>query len=344
MEELRALLGVDRIHATKLGMGGLVRISKNLEFLQRHLDFRFDFYLVRKLDHAAICFFDQVFDQGMNPAVTWTGYWTPLRYIMLLKVSRLFDLEVLKKAWNARIQSDGERGTAELVEVCQTLLSRVHHIVDIRSRQIITDALTWASNNPKEIQYNCENKRDFHRVTPNLVGFQTVMQGIALRIKNGTSEPLVIVVDQQSQFNKTQRSLAEFYAGVSGFRYDFGTGLPEIDFTGMPNVPILFKSGRESVGLELVDVYLWLFKRMYEGKEIPPELHPIIGYQLGSIITNEISLNAIEERWSEWFENLPVLTADQIETAKKMISIDEQRRQSAISIDKQQKKLSASLE
>ncbi len=170
------------------------------------------------------------------------------------------------------------------------------------------------------------------------------MHGIALRMINGVSKSLVIVVDHQSQFNKTQRSLAEFYAQMKGLRYDFGTGLPEIDYTGMPETPILFKSGRESIGLELVDVYLWLFKRLYEGKEIAPELHPFIGYQINFCLSDEISLNGISERWMQWFNNLPELTPEQWEAAKKIISIDEQRGQSAISIDKQRKKLSASLE
>ncbi len=164
MEEVRSYLGVDRIHATELGMGRLVTISKGLELLQKTLGLCFDFYLVHKKDHAAICFFDQVFDQGMNPAVPWTAYWTPLRYILLLKVASLFDLELLQKAWKARIQQNDEYATAELIAVCLTLLSRVDYIEDERSRQIITDALTWASHNPQEIQYNIKSKRDLYNL------------------------------------------------------------------------------------------------------------------------------------------------------------------------------------
>jgi len=341
--ELRALLGVKRLHASELGMGGLVKISKGLAFLQRHLDFQFDFHTVHKSDHACICFFDQVFDQGINPAVPWTAYWTPLRYMLLWKVAILFDIETLKKAWSARIQANDELATEEFIDVCQTLLERLGAIPDVRSREIVGDALNWAMENPRELQYNTKSKRESYWITPNLIGFQHVMQSIAFRIINGNSKTPVIVVDQQSQFNQTQRSLAEFYAEASGNKFDIGTGLPEIDFTGMPVTPILFRSGLDSTGLELVDIYLWLFKRLSEKKEIAPELHPFLRSHINNGLYNEISLNAIAERWTEWFKGLPEPTPQQWETGKEVIEIDEKRRLAQIAASKQRQKLLADL-
>ncbi|MCV4939876.1 hypothetical protein OFC17_34380, partial [Escherichia coli] len=60
---------------------------------------RFDICQVVKRDHAIISFFDQVFDQGLNPVVPWSAYWTPLRYPLLLNLSNLFDDELAEKAW-----------------------------------------------------------------------------------------------------------------------------------------------------------------------------------------------------------------------------------------------------
>jgi hypothetical protein len=343
VKELRASLGVERLHANELGMGKLVEISKGLIFLQENLDLRFDFHTVYKPDHALICFFDQVFDQGINPSVPWTAYWTPLRYILLWKVAILFDVETLKKAWNARIQKNDELATKEFLDVCKTILTRLEVVPDERSRQIIGDALAWAMENPQELQYNTKSKRESYWITPNLIGFQHVMQSIALRIKDGKSKSPVIVVDQQTQFNKTQRSLAEYYAEASGRQFDFGTGLPEIDFTGMPVTPILFQSGLDNVGLELVDIYLWLFKRLFEGKEIAPELHPLLAPHISNGMYNEISLNAIAERWTEWFENLPELTPEQWESGKQVMETDEKRRLNEIAASKQRQKLMSAL-
>lgn len=343
VKELRKLLGVERLHANELGMGKLVEISKGLIFIQENLGLYFDFHTVFKPDHALICFFDQVFDQGINPSVPWTAYWTPLRYILLWKVAILFDIETLKKAWSARIQKNDELATKEFLDVCGTILSRLEVVPDERSRQIIGDALVWAMENPEELQYNTKSKRESYWITPNLIGFQHVMQSIASRIKDGNSKTPVIVVDQQTQFNKTQRSLAEYYAEASGHRFDFGTGLPEIDFTGMPVTPIIFQSGLDNVGLELVDIYLWLFKRLFEGKEIAPELHPLLVPHISNGIYNEISLNAIAERWTEWFENLPEPTPEQWESGRQVMEIDEKRRLNEIATSKQRQRLMSSL-
>ncbi|SQC05768.1 Uncharacterised protein [Klebsiella pneumoniae] len=41
-----------------------------------------------------------------------------------------------------------------------------------------------------------------------------------------------------------------------------------MDMKNMPEQPLVFQSGTQSAGLELVDLYLWIFKRFMEGKEL----------------------------------------------------------------------------
>lgn len=77
---IRKTLGVQRLHAAELGLHRLSDLVDTLLVLQKKHRIRFDIWQVVKRDHAIISFFDQVFDQGMNPAVPWSAYWTPLRY------------------------------------------------------------------------------------------------------------------------------------------------------------------------------------------------------------------------------------------------------------------------
>src|SRR5690606_21938564 len=111
--------------------------------------------------------------------------------------------------------------------------------------------------------------KDVLTITPNVIGFQTVMHGIARRLKTPKAFAS-ITVDQQSQFNKAQKNLAEFYANARDIPWESGPGMPKMDLRNVPEAPITFRSSKESVGLELVDVYLWIFKRMMEGQDIPP--------------------------------------------------------------------------
>ena len=323
---LRVKLGVDRLHACELGNGGLVKISSSLLQIQKDFGVSFDFYKVSKIDHALITFFDQVFDSGLNPAVPWTAYWTPLRYIFLLKVASLFDIEILKRAWNAKINTNDDIVESKLVNICCEIRSRVCNLPDERSRQIISDALRWVEDNPKKIRYNVKDKNEVMWITPNIIGFQLVMQGIAARIIKHKVKNTKIIVDQQLQFNKSQRSLADYFSKAKGSSIITGPGMPKISFDGMPTTPIDFLSSHDSIGLELVDIYMWIFRRHLERKKLVAELTPFIESQLNKGRVDEISLNGIAERWSKWFEALPEPTEDQLARAKEMIALAEKRR------------------
>ena len=297
LTQVRRQLGVDRLHANEIGNAGLSEIASNLIEIQKKFDLRFDFYRLQKIDHAAICFFDQVFDEGMNPAVPWTSYWTPLRYFLLVRLAKLFDEDLLKTAWAARITPRNEKAEEMVREVCKELLIRSPQLPDARTREIVTDALMWTIENTSEISYNVQSKADAASVMPNAIGFQSVMIGIAQQLLRSSRKSLEIVVDRQSQFNKAQAQMAEWYARLSGENFKNGPGLPALDFRGMPQTEIRFSSGVESAGLEIVDIYLWVFKRMFENKAIAPELKPLIKRQLNVGRTDEISLKAIIDRW-----------------------------------------------
>lgn len=328
---LRKRLGVSRLHAAELRNATLAQVSGNIVALQKKLDLRFDFYRVAKPDHAIICFFDQVFDHGVNPAITWTGYWTPLRYVLLLKVAVLFDDDLAQRAWTARIELDNKKAEECLVTICRDLQGRVGSLPDARSQQLIGDALSWAEHNPGEICYNVRSQEDLLQITPNVIGFQSVMHGIAMRIRRHRREAIRIVVDQQTQFNKAQRTFAEFCTALRSLpAFSTGPGLPEIDFSRMPTIPISFASGTDSAGLELVDIYLWVFKRYLEERDVAAELIPLIKRQSQRGRTDEISINALTSRWSHWFEELPEPSEDQIKRAKELMAMDEERRREAV--------------
>lgn len=339
LSALRRRLKVPRLHAAELGVGKLVSVVPEVAQLASRLDMRFDVYRVAKPDHAVICFFDQVFDQGVNPAVAWAGYWTPMRYVLLLKLASLFDEELAKKAWVARIEPKDQLALPVLLEVCAALRVRVGALPDARSRQLIADALTWAEKNPSEILYNVASKKDMLQVTPNVIGFQSVMHGIAGRIRKTGKQAARIVVDQQSQFNKAQKTLAEFYQRANGFKASMGPGMPVADHTKMPKVPIEFSSSLGSAGLELTDLHLWIFKKVMERNNLPPELLSLVRVHWRRSQTDEISLRAIEARWSRWFDQIPELeeiSTEMLAAGREIIARDEARRMRAVNAMKGQ--------
>lgn len=326
LKPLRRKLEVERLHAAELGNGRLVEIVSELNKIKREYDLSFDFCRVSKADHALISFFDQVFDQGMNPAVPWNTYWTPLRYVLLIKLAYLFDEDTLKKAWDARISVNDQKAHKLLIKVCETILGRVHSIPDARSREILTDGLSWAINHVSSISYNIDTKRDALQISPNLVGFQSVMHGIASRLEKAKCKASKVVVDRQSQFNAAQEYISNFYHEARDVPWVMGPGLPQMNLSHMPTVPITCTAGTDSAGLELVDIYIWIFKRHVENKPLADELVSIINGQLYRGSYDEISINALMNRWGKWFQDLPEPSEEQLEKAKEMVAQQEAYR------------------
>ena len=73
----------------------------------------------------------------------------------------------------------------------------------------------------------------------------------------------------------------------------------------MPEVPPTFTPGDESAGLELVDVTLWITKRLEEKKDVPTQLRHLFASQTKRGLIDEVSLEAIDKRWRHLL-SLPV--------------------------------------
>lgn len=323
---MREKLGVGRLHANHLGVGKLTTIADDLLGVVKAHGITFDLLKVMKPDYALMSFFDQVFDQGLNPAVPWNWYWTPLKYVLLFNVVGLFDLELLKAAWVARVNTCDAQANEQFVKICEVLITRGESLSDPRAREIVLDGLTWAAANPDCIHYNSYSKDDVLQISPNLIGFQAVMHAIASRLGRSNANASRIIVDRQNQFNKAQQWIAKYYADGHGQVFPCGVALPEMDLRAMPVIPLSPTPGDESVGLELVDILLWIFKRYDEGKELSEGLFSIIESQAEIGRSNEVSIAGLQRRWSEWFRDLPDPSPEELKKAKEMRDIQEGRR------------------
>ena len=344
VQEMRKLLGVSRIHSKELGNDALAKIAPAVLTVQRKFRVRFDFYNVKKADHAVMCFFDQVFDSGMNDAVSYTNYWSPLRYGLLLELASIFDEEQAKKAWEARIEGDDAKGAVLMREVCLELLTRLKDVRNDGARERIGNGLTWAAKNPEAISYNASNKHlskkekklPSQQISPNIIGFQFVMKGIGQRLQiSKVKEASRIVVDQQAEFNHAQNTLAKFYADAGGLG-DFvsGPGMPVMTFDDMPTTPIEFRSSEHSAGLELIDVLLWTHRRFVEKKPLASQLRQLVEFNAGKMLEDEISLNGIWNRWRPFLttpgNDLSAIPADILVIARQRQAAEHARIQAAV--------------
>lgn len=326
LRALRERFDVARLHASDLGLARLSEAALPLLKLVARYNIRFDHYRVVKADYALMQFFDQVFDQGLNPAVGWHWYWTPLRYILMLTVAELFDEPLVRKAWAARIDPNDVSSQRALVEVCAELKARATELEDPRARQLVVDALGWAIQNPGELQYNANRKDMRLAISPNLIGFQFVLMGAAERLRALGKRAQTITVDQQQEFNRAQDQLATFYSRAAGRVYPLGPGLPSMDLRHMPTQALRFRPSTESAGLELVDLFLWLVKKTADGVDLDDRLAQLVSKLIRRGRYDELSLTAIAQRWAPLFNGDLELSEEELQCGREFMRQAEEFR------------------
>lgn len=248
-----------------------------------------------------------------------------MRYPLLLSLANLFDDDLAEKAWRARLEAHDTRSELLFGDVFNALLQRCVRLRDARTRELITDALNWAANNFAQLGYNCKTNKDKLRIMPNMVGFQSVLHGICKRM-GAPNRKAEIIVDQQSQFNTTQRELSEFYRQIREQPWVLGPGLPVMDMSNMPAEPLVFQSGTRSAGLEMVDVYLWVYKRLLEDKELTKPLLRLVYTNRNTALTSSVSLASISTQFKALMETLAEPSPAELARAREVFAPDEARR------------------
>lgn len=329
-------LGVTDIHANQLGVDKLTKVSKYLYELQIKMKFDFDYYFIEKKSYAIVLFFDAVFDAGINEAVRWDHYWTPMRFLLIHKLSFLFDDKALKESWHLCTHKRIETQKDNIVQLLNKLLIRVEQAIpDPRSKEIISDALRYGIANPLKLDFGSTDSKS---ISPNAVGFQFITTAMARHLrkkrrKNASS----IIVDRQHEFNDSQISthsiqnrLAEGLKTATNQEKNTYLMHPlyvnfspdEILKTNTPNKELCIKNSQNSIGLQIVDVYLWIINRYLNKKPLSAELQAIASTFAHRSIIDGISMEGMAERWNNFEKRLPAyadITNQQHELNSQMV-------------------------
>jgi hypothetical protein len=183
--------------------------------------------------------------------------------------------------------------------------------------------------NTAEIQYGASNRESALQISPNLVGFQQVLHGIAATSASVGRTVRSIIVDRQSEFNNAQKELNDIYRAMRGMEQNMGAGMPKLDMRNMPDRDIEFKASYSSAGLEMVDVYVWTMKRVVEQKAMSKEGQKMLHAQRHRGRTDEISLTAIDRRWAPLL-NLPMPEGQALADVQALVEDIEARRLEAL--------------
>lgn len=304
-------------HAKDLRTSGIVKISDLLLKLQDKMSFDFDYYFIEKRTHARVLFFDAVFDAGLNPAVRWESYWTPMRFVIIHKLAYILDEDLLRKSWSLCTDRNIDRREADIVELLTEIKARASNSgLDHRSIEIILDALSYGIKNPMELDFGYPDKKI---VSPNAVGFQFVVSALARRLRSkGLKDASSIIVDRQNEFNKAQiethrvqglikqgmqhAPLKDRQAILNHPLYKH-MDVDELLGRGYPAREIAVMDSSNSIGLQIVDIYLWMAQRMVTD-QLPRELYQLARKIFRRSLIDGISMDGMEKRFNGFMSDV----------------------------------------
>ena len=343
-KEMTKRLGVDALHANEMGVGGLAKIEDVLYALQRKFRFGFDYYYIDKPVHALVVLFDAVFDAGINDAVKWELYWTPFRFPAIHNLTQIVDEDLLKEAWALCTAKKVEPLSDRIVALLSELKARSKGSdIDARLKELFADAFEFGIRNPMSLDFGATHTK---LVSPNAVGFQFVVRAIARRTrKSGRKGPVSIKIDRQQQFNKAQMETHDLLTGIAdGLRkasteerafYFLNPLLRDMDpndveLKGMPIKAPEVSSSASSIGLQIVDLYLWATNRLLRGKELTVGIQEVTRLFLKNAVVDTISLEGMANRWQQFEKGLMAfedLSKGQLRMAQ--LNVEEHRKKVA---------------
>jgi hypothetical protein len=329
-------LGVEALHASPLGEERIEKISPLLLQLQKKMRFEFGYYFIEKRTYALVQLFEAVFDAGLNEAVPWIQYWTPMRFLLIHQLSTIVDEDLLQKSWALCSAKRIERNYAAVVELLTELRRRTVELVsDQRLNEVFLNAFDYGIRFPEKLDFGTSDPKI---ISPNAIGFQFVVAHMARLMRNkDVRRVTAITLDYQQQFNSSQLKTHHYQHLISqGLRnsshkdQDVILNHPlyahlsrkEILGHGIPNqLPTVSRSAA-SIGLQIVDLYLWIMNRVVRGNGLPAGILDLASAISKKTYYDGVSMQGMQGRWEQFENELPAferLSKSDLERATNMI-------------------------
>ena len=202
----------------------------------------------------------------------------------------------------ARTEKDA-RG--RIPAICDSILARVPLLSDQRSRDLVTEALSWSRRHPEALDIFINRRQVKNGHMPNMVAFANLLDGLEHLSKRWKRPLKKIVHVRQSQF---ERSPAEWHRM-------FSTASDEPIHRPGESVVLQKVAGStfevsasdNSPGIQVADLALWIFRQFLLRKPVPKGVLAILEYMFRKGCFNDFSFNGVgsqlEKQYSEIMSN-----------------------------------------
>lgn len=322
-------LGVPELHGADLGVGRVEEIAPDLLAILRDADARFAISRVEKRYLLATKMFDAIFDSGENLGAAAHIYMIrPLRLILVFKLAAFVPEYLAREFWAAMMAKNEHVATAGLVKFCGDVLAIIDQMPDKGAAERVRQAMEWAGANPEGIYFHSAGKLMRHGHVPNTVGFGNLLDALESISKRLGSKIRIIRHDQQSQFAAVLNFWHDMFANASPEAVEVMFG-EKFVMQKAYGSKLQMVSSKESFGIQVADVLLWLFSRLSARKEIGPDSWRLMLHVFRRGRQHDFSFDGVErmviDRFGDMFFKEP--PPEKLEEAKALLTEFEEKRQ-----------------
>lgn len=322
--------GASSLHAAELGIAALERILPEIQRMIKRDNVRFFLGEITKRDLVLTKLADTLLDAHENRAVPWHVYNVrALRLLNVVKLSVVANEPSLKGFWCALMDKNPSHAQQAFVRCLQDMQTRLHEIPDARSRQIIGDAIQWAIAQPEAISVHSQRSARLGHL-PHLVVFPSVLDAIQRQSEYWHRPVEEIRHDQESLVATALKNLHMLISNAPVTKFEW------IDMTipvgGAPGSKFKIVCSRQSAGVQLADIVLWLLRREKEHGKIGQAGKDFLKRVRRNGEPFELSLRGMEA--SLEVELMPIMSMpmpqSQLDEGKRVLVEIEQKRKAAM--------------
>ncbi|NCB03245.1 MAG: hypothetical protein EOM67_13990, partial [Spirochaetia bacterium] len=219
------------------------------------------FYSIVEKDFLSYAkMYENLFDNFENKGTrSYTYQIRELRLFLISKLMEIVPVEVAHSFYEDCLCATSQEKAIEALKVsCDTILSNIHLTKDERAKQIISDALTWAKNNPAALTSYHTRKVDRWLNLPHVASFLPLMGLLSDYSKLRKSRITKITYDDQDQVRKVLEEIDELSKEpAKRTAVDFQED-GAIDFSNIKHTSFETMSSSKSFGLQTVDMFLYI--------------------------------------------------------------------------------------
>ena len=252
--------GAQRLHGYELGEERVLKVTDEIVQVLENFNWEVHFTYIEKKLLLAIEFITLILHPFENKAIPFIFIENEyFRHNLLIEIHKILDLHHRKnEIWSFILKKDID----SLIKFSRELLDN-NLIKESDISKFIIKGITFAINNPQIFSEDLEKGKTAKKISsPNMLAFQSLQNHITLFCEKNSESVNTFIHDKSDEFKGVMR---KYHKELSGLYIKEGelNSLQGIKRSQHTQGEFDIKASQDSYGLQLIDLIMWIFQRMF---------------------------------------------------------------------------------